>query len=129
MLKAFQQQLEDTDTGETDDEEEEIEELSQGDESYEEDFEDREIDHDLTFKSFCKRLSCFAHTLQLVVNKFSDDDSVAATMKRAHTFVKKVNTVYLLKIRQDKKNYCRVLPKQLEIKLQNSYRNAKVPNN
>ena len=38
-------------------------------------------------------------------------------------------TVYLQKIRHDKNNYCRVLPKQLEIKLQNSYRTAKVPNN
>ena len=41
----------------------------------------------------------------------------------------KVTTVYLLKIRQDKNNYCRVLPKQIEIKLQISHRNAKMPNN
>ena len=40
-----------------------------------------------------------------------------------------VYTVYLLKIRQDKNNYCRILPKQIEIKLQISHRNAKVPNN
>ena len=40
-----------------------------------------------------------------------------------------VTTVYLLKIWQDKNNYCRVLPKQIEIKLQISHQNAKVPNN
>ena len=34
-------------------------------------------------------------------------------------------TVYLLKIQQDKNNYCRVLLKQIEIKLQISHRNAK----
>lgn len=34
------------------------------------DFEDKEIDHDTIFKFYCKRLSCFSHTLQLVVNKF-----------------------------------------------------------
>ena len=39
------------------------------------------------------------------------------------------NTVYLPKIRQDKNNYCCVLPKQIEIKLQISHRNANVPNN
>ena len=38
-------------------------------------------------------------------------------------------TVYLLKIRQDKNNYCRVLLKEIEIKLQISHRDAKVPNN
>ena len=38
-------------------------------------------------------------------------------------------TVYLLKIRQDKNNYCRVLLKQIEIKLKISHQNAKVPNN
>ena len=68
MVKAFQQQRERTDLeAESEDEEEEIEELLEGDESYE-DFEERELDHDVLFKSFCKHLSCFAHTLQLVVN-------------------------------------------------------------
>ena len=38
-------------------------------------------------------------------------------------------TVYLLKIWQDKNNSCCVLPKQIEIKLQISHRNASVPNN
>ena len=42
---------------------------------------------------------------------------------------RKAYTVYLLKIRQVKNNYCSGLPKQLDVKLQYSYRNAKVPNN
>ena len=33
-------------------------------------------------------------------------------------------TVYLLKIQRDKNNYCRVLPKQIGIKLQISHQNA-----
>ena len=36
---------------------------------------------------------------------------------------RKAYTVYLLKIRQVKNNYCSGLPKQLEVKLQYSYRN------
>ena len=89
MVKAFQRERERTDLEEeSEDEEEEIEE---GDESYEDDFEDRELDHDVMFKSFCKRLSCFAHTLQLVVNKFCDDHSFAAILKRVRALVKKMN--------------------------------------
>ena len=38
-------------------------------------------------------------------------------------------TVYLLKIQQDKNNYCHVLPKQIGIKLQIYHGNAWVPNN
>ena len=30
-----------------------------------EDFEYRELEHDLAFKVYCKRLSCFAHMLKL----------------------------------------------------------------
>ena len=48
---------------------------------------------------------------------------------RGYALLMTANTVYLLKIRQDKNNYCRVLLKQIEIKLQISHRNAKVPNN
>ena len=85
MLKAFQQELH------VQDSEDENEELPPDDEDYEEDFETREQDHDLTFKTFGKRLSCFAHTLQLVVNKFSHDSSFASTMKKVNGLVKKVN--------------------------------------
>ena len=61
MLKAFQQELQHTDSEESESEEV-VEELTQC-ESYEEDFELRDVDHNLTFKCFGKCLSCFAHTL------------------------------------------------------------------
>ena len=41
-----------------------------------EDFESREFEHDIAFQFFGKCLSCFAHTLQLVVLKFSEDESL-----------------------------------------------------
>lgn len=73
-------------------EESESEELTELDEqNYDDDFDMREKEHDLTFQTFGKRLSCFAHTLQLVVNKFSEDRSFASVLKRVSTLVKKVN--------------------------------------
>lgn len=36
-------------------------------------------------------ISCFAHTIQLVVHKFSSDESLQTLMKRVHSLVKKVN--------------------------------------
>ena len=55
--------LHDNEEDESDDEEDE-------DEDYDEsDFDLKERDHEVTFSSF-KRVSSFAHTLQLVVNKF-----------------------------------------------------------
>ena len=38
------------------------------------------------------RLSCFPHTLQLVVNKFNKDESVKPVLKKAYVLVKRVNT-------------------------------------
>ena len=86
MLKAFQQELLNTDSAE----ESETEELSEG-KDYDVDFDMGEQDHDMTFKSFGKRLSCFAFTLLLVVNKFSEDSSFASTLKWVSTLVNKVN--------------------------------------
>ena len=54
------------------------------------DFEDREMDHELTFHSL-KRVSCFAHTLQLVVQKFDEVATFKALLKRTHNLVSKVN--------------------------------------
>ena len=36
------------------------------------DFVEKEIDHEITFRFYCKRLGCFSHTLQLVMLKFSE---------------------------------------------------------
>ena len=36
-----------------------------------ENFEDRELEHNLAFKLYCKRFRCFAHTCILVMSKFN----------------------------------------------------------
>ena len=48
-------------------------------------------DHKVTFSSF-KRVSCFAHTLQLVVNKFDEAATFKDAIKRSHRLVSKVNS-------------------------------------
>ena len=35
------------------------------------DFVQKKLDHEMTFRCYCKHLSCFSHTLQLVMLKFS----------------------------------------------------------
>ena len=93
MVKAFRQHFEEDD--EDDDGEEDdgsVKEVEpEASVQDEENFEDREMDHDITFKFYCKRLSCFSHTLQLVVNKFSEERSFQKIMKRASALVRKVN--------------------------------------
>ena len=93
MLKAFRTSMiesekdnsdhQDEDTGDEKDDEKEEEEKEEKEEKEEEEEEeesdvDREADeydlkesnHEFAFHGFIKRLSCFAHTLQLVVHKF-----------------------------------------------------------
>ena len=57
----------------------------------EQDFLDCEESHDEEFVSY-NRMSCFSHTLQLVVNKFNDCDSFKQVMKRAHALVRNLTT-------------------------------------
>ena len=66
------------------------------DESMEaDDFEDKELEHQIAFASL-GRVSCFAHPLQLVVNKFTTINMVLSAfkpiLKRAHSIVGKVNS-------------------------------------
>ena len=90
MLKAFRTSMiesekdnsdhQDEDTGDEKDDEKEEEEKEEKEEEEEEEESDvdREADeydlkqsnHEFAFHGFIKRLSCFAHTLQLVVHKF-----------------------------------------------------------
>ena len=49
-----------------------------------------ELDHNLGFVGW-KRLSCFAHTLQLVVKEFEVAPCFKSTLKKAQKIVKKVN--------------------------------------
>ena len=55
------------------------------------DFEDRECDQAIAFHSL-GRISCFAHMLQLVVNKFSEITAFKGVLNHAHTLVRKVNS-------------------------------------
>ena len=54
------------------------------------DFDTKEMQHDIVFSQCGKRLACFAHSLQLVVQKFKDD-SLKPLMKKVYALVKKVN--------------------------------------
>ena len=54
-----------------------------------EDFESREFDHEVEFGPIFKRLSCFSHTLQLVVRPFDEVKSSKKVLKAAHKVVKK----------------------------------------
>ena len=91
MVKAFRQEVElaveEDSSDESDNESTEALEL----EDDEEDFETRELNRELTFHSFCKRLSFFAHTLQLVVHTFTEDCALCAIVKRVQALVHKVN--------------------------------------
>ena len=96
MVAAFKENLEeddDTDVGgdesdnDADDDEMYIEEIPSNEEN---DFLDCEESHAEEFICY-NRISCFSHTLQLVVNKFSDCDSFKQLMKHAHVLVRKFN--------------------------------------
>ena len=54
-----------------------------------EDFERQEIEHEIAF-SLHKRLSCFSHTLQLVVSKFDTLASPKRCLQAGSHLVKKV---------------------------------------
>ena len=76
----------------------EVEELNESEANDEEDtpqkdvddFENREDDHTIAFLSF-KRMSCFAHTLQLVVRVFDDVKAQKMVLRKVHKLVSKVN--------------------------------------
>ena len=85
MVKAFRQSLDSME----EDEDEEEDETGFGD--FEQDFDSKEVDHDITFRFFAKHISCFAHTIQLIVQKFNEDTTYKETLKRAYALVKRIN--------------------------------------
>ena len=89
MLAAFRTQLSEDDD-ESDVEDSDSDAALQDIDMLEIDFEEQEIEHELAFQSL-KRISCFAHTLQLVVQKFDQVTEFKALIKRAHQVVRKVN--------------------------------------
>lgn len=54
------------------------------------DFDDKEIEHNVAFCQF-SHMSCFAHTLQLVIRHFDGIRCVQRVLGKAHTLVSKVN--------------------------------------
>ena len=92
MVKAFRQIActEEEDSAEEEEIDETITDTPVEHLEEEEDFEDNEFNHDLAFQLYCKRLSCFAHTLQLVMHKFNEH-SFKPFFKKIHTLVKRVN--------------------------------------
>ena len=57
----------------------------------EEDFQTKEIDHDVTFLAYLDRLSCFSHLLQLVVRRFDEVKSYQSVLRKVRALVKRVN--------------------------------------
>ena len=91
MLKAFRQQLESAHVEpmmNNEDEEDTEEDQVLDNQNDENDFEVQELEH---LTTFCNCLSCFAHTLQLVVKRFSDDQSFCDLLTRVQKLVKRVN--------------------------------------
>ena len=67
---------------------EDYEDISASSQKAIEEFERSELDHHSTFHNY-KRVSCFIHTLQLVVKVFEVNPSFSATLKKAHCIVRK----------------------------------------
>lgn len=90
MTKAFKMKV-----GHDDDDDDDNSEEDQEEERLEDDeimqFEVQELDHMSAFSNL-HRISCFAHTLQLVVNKLSECSTFKPVLDRAHAFIRKVNS-------------------------------------
>ena len=82
-----------SDRGESEEVEEEQEDSDDEDlvEDEKEDFETKELDHEVTFMSFINRLACFAYVLQLIVRKFDEISSYRALLQRVRALTKRVN--------------------------------------
>ena len=108
MVAAFRNLVEkraDTEEEEKEQCEEELEEEGQCEEEEEEpceedeevldeeveDFVTKEIDHDVTFSTFYNRLSCFSHSLQLVVRRFDEVSSYRSVLQKVRALVRRVN--------------------------------------
>ena len=87
MLAAFTKTIHD-DEG-VDDEVEESAEPTILDE--EQEFLDYEEEHELEFGTH-NQISCFSHTLQLVVSKFDEVNGFKELLKHAHSIIRKVNS-------------------------------------
>lgn len=93
MTAAFKQQqadMRDPESGDDKDDEEEDQEIDE-DESFEDDFDAKELEHDTEF-IFMRRIGCFAHTLQLIAQKFDEYKGFSNVLKQARKINSKVNS-------------------------------------
>ena len=88
MIKAFREQCFNGDN-EEDEISSENEAISFDEE--EQDFESREVDHDVAFSLLGRRIGCFSHTLQLIVHRFSIEPAFKQLLSKVHSLVSRVN--------------------------------------
>ena len=96
MIMAFREHFQDQDDKEKADSEAETSgsEVHSDTDTFQEDhdnFTTQEIEHEVAFTGFIKRISCFSHTLQLIVHKFNKVESFKKVLANVHALVKKVN--------------------------------------
>ena len=113
-------------SGDEDEDDSDAEEEALGDEDDESDFDVKETDHEIMFSSF-KRVSCFAHTLQLVVLQFDRATIFKDAISCSHRIVSKVNsstkaTEKLIGLCGEKA--CSFLPYPMELHISNGRASA-----
>ena len=91
IVAAFRARTAVVSDDEADDDDDSGDEEEEADEDDETDFDVRERDHEITFSAF-RRVSCFAHTLQLVVLQFDQATTFRDALRCSHRLVSKVNS-------------------------------------
>ena len=91
MIASFRNHFQSEDSKESENSDGEDESKDQDVDAEAEEFETNEIDHEIIFGPVFKRLSCFSHTLQLVIHRISEVKSFKKVLGAAHQVVKKVN--------------------------------------
>ena len=91
MIAAFRPQIVEAEGDDNTEENQDTEESGEDAEQLSREFEEKESEHDIAFSGL-NRVSCFTHTLQLVVHKFEELAEFKTLLKRAHSLVRKFNT-------------------------------------
>lgn len=90
MIAAFRPQILEAESDDNTEENQDTEESGEDSEQLSREFEEKESEHDIAFTGLNK-VSCFTHTLQLVVHKFEELAEFKSILKRAHSLVRKFN--------------------------------------
>lgn len=86
MIAAFRPQILEAESDDNTEENQDTEESGEDSEQLSREFEEKESEHDIAFTGLNK-VSCFTHTLQLVVHKFEELAEFKSILKRAHSLV------------------------------------------